>query len=42
MELKEDIPHIRQEIEKNQTECPHISSRYNWSRLDGVCPYCGK
>ena len=41
-ELKNTISEIKDEMAENQMRCPHISTRYNWSVIDGVCPYCGK
>lgn len=42
MELKNTVSEIKDEMAENQMRCPHISTRYNWSVIDGVCPYCGK
>lgn len=42
MELKNTVSEIRDEMAENQMRCPHVSTRYNWSVIDGVCPYCGK
>lgn len=41
MEKKDTIQKIRLEILKNQRQCPHYSTEYNWVVVDGVCPYCG-
>ena len=41
MERKDDIAKIRLEILKNQRDCPHISSKYNWAIINDKCPYCG-
>lgn len=41
MEKKDTIYKIRQAILKNQSECPHYSTKYNWVHID-KCPYCGK
>ena len=42
MELKSTVSEIRDQIAANQMRCPHVSTRYNWSMIEGVCPYCGK
>ena len=42
MELKNTVSEIKDEMAENQMRCPHVSTRYNWSVIDGVCPYCGK
>lgn len=41
MEKKDTIFKIREQIRKNQDNCPHYSSKYNWTHVDR-CPYCGK
>lgn len=41
MERSNKINEIKAEIRDNQAHCPHISSKYNWSTVDGECPYCG-
>ena len=41
MERKDNIAKIRLEILKNQQECPHYSTKYNWVEVKGKCPYCG-
>jgi len=41
MEKKDTIAKIRLDIIKNQRACPHFDNRYNWTVIDGVCPYCG-
>lgn len=42
MERKNTIAEIRKEIIENQKSCPHFSTKYNWTVVDGVCPYCGQ
>ena len=43
MEFKSTtLSEIRDQMAENQMRCPHISTRYNWSVINGVCPYCGK
>lgn len=42
MELKSTVSEIRDQIAENQMRCPHVSTRYNWSMIEGICPYCGK
>lgn len=42
MERKDEIKRIREEILNNQDHCPHFSEKYNFTIIDGVCPYCGK
>lgn len=41
-EKKSVIKDIRLEILENQKLCPHISDKYSWEFVDGVCPYCGR
>ena len=41
MERKDNIAKIRLEILKNQRECPHYSTKYNWAIIKDICPYCG-
>ena len=42
MERKDTIYEIKKQIMDNQTQCPHISDKYNWIAENGICPYCGK
>ena len=42
MEKKDTIQELKKEILENQKTCPHISSKYNWAIVNGICPYCGK
>ena len=41
MERSDKIRQIRTEIIKNQAACPHVSDKYNWTAINGKCPYCG-
>ncbi len=41
-EKKSVIRDIHLEILQNQEQCPHISDKYNWKFVDGLCPYCGR
>lgn len=42
MELKKDVQDICKAIKELQSQCPHYSEKYNFTIIDGVCPYCGK
>lgn len=42
MEKKDIIFQLRQEMMDNQAACPHFSDKYNFTIIDGKCPYCGK
>ena len=41
MERKDNIYQIRARIIENQKRCPHFDNNYNWTIIDGKCPYCG-
>lgn len=41
MDLKTNIFEIREAIKENQKNCPHFSDKYNFTVVDGICPYCG-
>jgi len=41
MDLKTNIFEIREAIKENQKICPHFSDKYNFTVVDGICPYCG-
>lgn len=41
MERSDKVRTVRQAIEKNQHDCPHISTEYDWQPNNGHCPYCG-
>lgn len=41
MERSNKIKEIREKIIENQKQCPHFSSKYNWTIANGYCPYCG-
>lgn len=42
MEKKDTINTIRAQMRLNQSKCPHFSTKYNYTMVDGICPYCGK
>lgn len=42
MERKSTIAEIRKELREIQNVCPHYSDEYNFTMVDGYCPYCGK
>lgn len=42
MEKNNNVRIIRAAIQRNQALCPHQDSVYNWARVEGRCPYCGK
>ena len=42
MERKDIIKELKKEIDANQMACPHFSDKYNFTMIDGKCPYCGK
>ena len=42
MEKKDAIFKIREQIEENQNACPHYSEKYNFERVNNICPYCGR
>lgn len=42
MERKSTIAEIRKELIELQNVCPHFSNEYNFTMVDGYCPYCGK
>ena len=42
MEMSDKVKEIRRQIEENQNACPHFSDKFQWTWVDGHCPYCGK
>lgn len=42
MEKKDTIYKIKNQIAKNQNNCPHFSDKYNLTIVNNICPYCGK
>lgn len=42
MDRKDNIQKIREQILANQNNCPHYSEKYNYTRENNICPYCGK
>ena len=42
MDRKDTIKETRIKLMQLQNECPHYSTKYNWTMANGVCPYCGK
>lgn len=42
MDLKDDIREVHLKLLELQSQCPHYSTKYNWTMTDDICPYCGK
>ena len=42
MERKDELFELRRQLKEIQSNCPHVSQKYNWTIDNDTCPYCKK